>query len=252
MGGGKGDPSGRPGRVGIQKWRAKVPGLFEDKALRITADDELYVRRFSDNADLTQYGEGCMWHFTSHQYRRSIQVLMAASNVSLPSRQYQLKHHTSSQSAYYGRGHENLRLNRSFANELVSTRYELVAVDASLLNGPEYVSPHGSDRKSALLNFFEVSSREEIAKAQKKGELTVRQTVLGICTARHCQYGGFDNYVHCPDCVDGLMDKRKRPAIAKEGRTIAVRLIDAPAGTPLRAALEARAKAIERFMDVTA
>lgn len=252
MGGGKGDPSARPAKYGIQHWRTKVPGLFADEALRITAEDELYVRRFSANVDMTQYGQGCIWHLTSHQYRRSIHVLMAASNVSLPSRQQQLKHLTSSQSAYYARGHENLRLNRTFGNELVSTRYELVAVDAGLLNGPDYVSPHGEERKSALLNFFEVSSRDEIVKAQKRGRLTIRQTVLGICTASHCQYGGFDNYVHCPDCVDGLMDKRKRPVMEKEGRTIAARLIDVPTGTPLRAALEGRAKAIERFMNVTA
>ena len=245
-------PAARPHRYDITEWRSRVPALFEDEALRITADDEAYVRRFSANTDLTKYGEGCIWHFTSHQYRRSIQVYMAASGVSLPTRQYQLKHVTDAQSAYYAHGHQNLRLNRSFSHELISVRYELVAVDAGLLNGPEYVSPHGEARKSELLRFFEVSSRDEITKAQKKGQLTVRQTVVGICTAHYCEYGGFDNYVHCTDCVDGLMDKRKRPVIEKEGRTIAARLIDVPAGTPLRAALEARSKAIERFMDVTA
>lgn len=245
-------PAAPPPKRDITEWRQMVPGLFEDEALRVTADDALYVQRFSANADLTKYGEGCIWHFTSHQYRRSIQVYMAASGVSLPTRQYQLKHVTDAQSAYYAHGHQNLRLNRTFSHELVSVRYELVAVDAALLSGPEYVSPHGEARKSELLRFFEVSSRDVITKAQKRGQLTVRQTVVGICTARHCEYGGFDNYVHCANCVEGLMDKRKRPVIEKEGRTIAARLIDVPAGTPLRAALEARSKAIERFMDVTA
>ncbi|MCZ8166665.1 hypothetical protein [Silanimonas sp.] len=229
-----------------------APGLFEKEALRITAEDELYLRRFSHEADLKKYGEGCIWHFQSHQYRRSIQVYMAASGVSLPSRQQQLKHLTSSQSAYYAHGHENLRLNRRFSHELVSVRYELVAVDAGLLNGPEYVSPHGQARKDALLRFFKVSSRDEIEKAQKQGQLTVRQTVVGICTARRCEYGGFDNYAHCTHCVDGLMDKRKRPVMGKEGRTIAARLVDVPAGTPLRAALERRLEAVEEFMHVTA
>lgn len=245
-------PSSRPGGYDISDWRIKVPGLFDDETLRITAEDETYVRRFSANTDMTKYGVGCVWHFTSHQYRRSIHVYMAASGVSLPTRQYQLKHITDAQSAYYAHGHENLRLNRSFGHELVSVRYELVAVDAGLLKGPNYVSPHGEARKSELLRFFDVSSREQISKAQRNGKLTIRQTVVGICTARYCQYGGFDNYVHCPGCLDGLMDKRKRPVMKKEGRTIAVRLVDAPAGTPLRAALEAKQKAISEFLNVTA
>ncbi|MBZ4038080.1 hypothetical protein [Novilysobacter selenitireducens] len=245
-------PSKRPNGYNIANWRTKVPGLFEVQALRITAEDEAYVRRFSANADVTRYGRGCIWHFTSHQYRRTIQVMMAASGVSLESRQQQLKHLASSQSAYYAKGFENLRLNRNFGDELISTRYELVSVEAGLLHGPEYVSPHGEARKSELLRFFDVSSRDEIAKAQKKGLLTVKQTVLGICTKSYCEYGGHDNYVHCPNCVDGLMDKRKRGHMHQEGRTIAARLIDIPAGTPLRSALEARSKAVERFMDVTA
>ena len=245
-------PSFRPDNQDISVWDKRVPGLFEAEALRITADDASYVQRFSANADLTKYGEGCIWYFTSHQYRRSIQVYMAASGVSLPARQYQLKHITSAQSGYYSQGHQNLRLNRRFGQELLSVRYELVAVDAALLNGPEYVSPHGEARKSEVLRFFDVSSRDEITKAQKKGQLTVRQTVVGICTARRCEYGGFDNYVHCTHCVDGLMDKRKRGVMEKEGRTIAARLVDVPAGTPLRAALERRLGAVEEFMNVTA
>lgn len=246
------EPAKRTRTYEISKWRSRVAGLFDDEALRITAADELYLRRFSANADLERYGEGCVWHFQSHQYRRTVQVMMAASGVSLPARQQQLKHLTSAQSAYYADGFENLRLNRSFGHELVSTRYELVSVEAGLLNGPDYVSPHGEGRKSELLHFFSVSSRDEITKALSKGQLTVKQTLLGICTKPYCEYGGLDNYVHCPTCVDALMDRRKRTQMEREGRTIAVRLIDAPAGTPLRAVLDAKAKAIGKYMNVTA
>lgn len=246
------EPSKRPLGYDIGNWRSKVPGLFDEDALRITTDDALYVRRFSANADLGSYGEGSIWHFASHQYRRTVQVMMAASGVSLESRQQQLKHLTLSQSAYYAQGFESLRLNRTFRDELVSTRYELVSVEAGLLNGPEYVSPHGEERKSELLHFFTVSSRDEIAKAQRKALLTVKQTLFGICTKSSCEFGGLDNYVHCPTCVDGLMDRRKRARIEVEGRTIAVRLIDVPLGTPLRVALEAKARAIRGYMDVTA
>lgn len=256
--GGNGDSKRRPtsqrfGRNDIRLWMRAVPGLFEKDALRVTADDETYVRRFNANADLETYGEGRIWHFTSHQYRRCAAVMMGASQVSLETQQYQFKHLTRSQSGYYRKGSQSLRLNRTFTHELVSTRYELVSVELGLLNGPEYVSPISPARKDEILRFHEVSSGEEIQIAIKKGHLAVKQTLYGVCTRRdHCPYGGHDNIAHCPDCNDALLDKRKRTNVSKQGKTIAVRLVDAPAGTPLRAQLERSAKGIEKYMDVTA
>lgn len=230
-----------------------MPGLFEDDAMRITAGDEAYVCRFSANANLEAYGEGHVWHLTSHQYRRTAAVTMGASQVSIEAQQYQFKHLTRNQSAYYRKGFQSLRLNRTFTKDLVWTRYELVSVDLGLLNGPEYVSPMGPSRKNEMLRFYEESSGDKIQKAIKKGHLAVKQTLFGVCTRRDsCPYGGHDNYAHCPDCNDALLSKRKRGSVEKLGKTIAIRLVDAPLGTPLRAQLERSAKAIERFMDVTA
>lgn len=245
--------SKRPGGNEIHLWSQRVPGLFEEDALRITADDAAYVRRFNANADLETYGEGCIWHLSSHQYRRSAAVMMGASQVSLESQQYQFKHLTRNQSGYYRKGFQSLRLNRTFTYELVSTRYELVSVELGLLNGPEYVSPISQSRKDEILRFHEVSSGDEIQAAIKKGHLAVKQTLFGVCTRRdNCPYGGHDNIAHCPDCNDALLSRRKRTSIEKLGKSIAVRLVDAPPGTPLRAQLERSAEAIERYMDVTA
>lgn len=243
----------RPSCYEISRWRSRMPGLFEDDAMRITAGDEAYVRRFSANANLEAYGEGHVWHLTSHQYRRTAAVTMGASQVSIEAQQYQFKHLTRNQSAYYRKGFQSLRLNRTFTKDLVWTRYELVSVDLGLLNGPEYVSPMGPSRKNEMLRFYEESCGDKIQKAIKKGHLAVKQTLFGVCTRRDsCPYGGHDNYAHCPDCNDALLSKRKRGSVEKLGKTIAIRLVDAPLGTPLRAQLERSAKAIERFMDVTA
>ena len=245
--------SQRPHYQDIRMWTQTVPGLFEDSALRISAEDEVYVRRFSANANLENYGEGCIWHFASHQYRRSTAVMMGASQVSLDAQQYQFKHLTRNQSGYYRKGFQSLRLNRTFTYELVSARYEMVSVELGLLNGPEYVSPISPMRKDEILRFHEISSGDEIQDAIKKGYLAVKQTLFGVCTRRDsCPYGGHDNIAHCPDCNDALLSRRKRSSVGKLGKTIAVRLIDAPPGTPLRAQLERSVKAIERFMDVTA
>lgn len=242
----------RPQTYDIGWWESRAPGLFEEDALRITKDDATYVKRFSANADLAKYGEGYVWHFTSHQYRRTAAVMMGASQVSLESQQYQFKHLTRNQSAYYRRGFQSLRLNRAFSHELVEARYEMVSVELGLLNGPDYVSPISPARKDEILNFHEVGSGDDLQKAIKKGYLAVKQTLFGVCTRRDtCPFGGHDNIAHCPDCNDALLSKRKRSGVEQLGKTIAVRLVDAPPGTPLRAQLESSAKAIKRFMDVT-
>lgn len=243
----------RPGGYEINKYKQKVPGLFEEDTMRITTDDEAYVRRFNANVDLEAYGEGCIWRLCSHQYRRTAAIMMGASQVSLEAQQQQFKHLTRSQSGYYRTGFQSLRLNRTFTNELVHTRYELVSVELGLLNGPEYVSPISPTRKEEILHFYEVSSGDEIQKAIKNGHLAVKQTLFGVCTRRDsCPYGGHDNYAHCSDCNDALLNKRKRSKVDHLGKTIAVRLVDAPLGTPLRSQLERNAEATERFMDVTA
>jgi len=154
--------------------------------------------------------------------------------------------------AYFGVA-ELLRLNRTFSYELVEARYELVSVALGLLNGPEYVSPISPARKDEILNFHDVGSGDALQKAIKKGQLVVKQTLFGVCTRRDsCPYGGHDNYAHCPDCNDALLSKRMRSSVEKLGKTIAIRLVDAPLGTPLRTHLERSAKAIERFAAVTA
>jgi hypothetical protein len=243
----------RPHGYEVNKWACRVSGLFEGDFLRITKEDATYVRRFNDNVDMEKYGEGCDWHLTSHQYRRTAAVMMAASQVSPESQQYQFKHLTRNQSAYYRRGFQSLRLNRAFSHELVEARYELVSLELGLLNGPEYVSPISPARKDEILNFHEVSSGDEIQKAIKKGYLAVKQTLFGVCTRRDsCPYGGHDNIAHCPTCNDALLSKRKRNGVEQLGKTIALRVVDAPQGTPLRAQLDRSTTAIERFMDVTA
>lgn len=243
----------RPGGLAISKWSERVPGLFDEDELRITKEDEAYVLRFNANADMGQFRVGCVWSFSSHQYRRSAAIMMGASQVSLEAQQFQFKHLTRGQSSYYRLGARSLGLNKSFTTELVSTRYELVSIEIGLLKGPEFVSPISSARKDQVLNFYEIDSGDEIQRAVRQGFVAVKQTLFGVCTRRDsCPYGGHDNFVHCPDCNDALLSKRKRSSVAALGKSIAVRLIDVPQRTPLRIQLERKMGAIERFLDVTA
>ncbi|MEN1973239.1 hypothetical protein WCE34_13060 [Luteimonas sp. MJ204] len=243
----------RPAGYEIGRQSLGLPGLFDENVLRITSEDEAFVRRLNANVDMARYSAGCVWPLTSHQYRRTAAVMMASSQISLESQQYQFKHLTLNQSAYYRRGAQSLRLNRTFSYELLEVRYEMVAVDFALLNGPEFISPISSTRKDQILEFHEMESGDALQRAIRRGELAVKQTLFGVCTRRDkCPYGGHDNFAHCPDCNDALLNKRKRSKVEALGKTIAVRLVDAPLRSPLRAHLERSALAIERFMNATA
>lgn len=242
----------RPDGYQINKWLSRVPGLFDSERLRVEAEDELFVRQISSNADLSKYGEGNVWPLSSHQYRRTAAVMMACSKVTIEAQQYQFKHLSRNQSAYYRRGAHSLRLNRTLSNELLEARYELVSLELKELSGPEYVSPISVARKNQILKFHEIESGDAIQAAIRKGHLSVKQTLFGVCTRRDkCPFGGHDNYAHCPNCYDALLSKKQRRGVESLGKEIAVRLVDVPAGTPLRAQLERNASAIRRFLDVT-
>lgn len=248
-------PDIRPTGYGIGDRSKRASNLFDPEQMRVQPEDERIARLITPSLDLSRYGVGQVWPLSSHEYRRSVAVNMSASDaVSDPSQQMQLKHLVRAQSAYYGRGFTHLGFNQAFATELISTRYEMTAKEVPVLAGEDWVSPHGEDRKEAiLLRFYSVDSSDEIERNARKGLLSIKQTLFGVCTRRdHCPYGGHENFVHCPSCVDALLDRRKRPAIEAMGRTLAIRLIDVPMGTPLRDLLETQTTATEEALHVIA
>jgi hypothetical protein len=248
-----GDTSVRPSSYSIARWQKLIPKLFDPEMLRVQPDDERIALLITPSLDLDIYGVGKVWPLAPHQYRRAVAVNMSASDVvSDPSLQSQLKHLVRAQSVYYGAGFAYLKFSQTFATELIATRYEMAARESGVLSDPNWVSPHGEARKAEiLLRFHSEGSGDQIERNMRKGLTAIKQTLFGICTRRdYCPYGGHDNIVHCPTCTDALLDKRKRGALEVLGRTIAVRLVDAPPGTPLRAALEAEAAAVKEAVDV--
>jgi hypothetical protein len=243
----------RPRIRSIGSWRKVCSNLFEESGLRITAEDARIARLVEPSLCSARFSVGQQWHFHAHQFRRSILVNMAGSGVvSLEAQQLQAKHVVKQQTVYYNRGFSALRFNQTFANELIAEVYLAKGRTCQDLQHPHWVSPFGPERKSAVLaRFHHSASAAEIAREARRGTSTVRLTLFGVCTRRdQCPYGGWDDYAHCPTCAEALLDTRRRPAIAEMGRTIAIRLADAPAGTPLRAALEIKLAAVEEALNV--
>ncbi len=241
--------------TGLGQWRQYCPKLFDEAQLLIQPEDERIARSVEPTLNQVQYAIGQPWHFHPHQLRRTALVMMAASGeVSIESQQLQAKHLVRQQTIYYNRGFAKLRFNSTFATELINERYAAAARLATQLSDSRWISPYGEKRKAAVLvNLHHTASSAEIQKEMKAGRVAIRATLFGLCLRRdRCPYGGWDNYVHCPGCVDALLDRTKRPAVSAMGRTMVVRLKDLPKATPLHRALREKLGAVERFSRVTA
>jgi hypothetical protein len=53
-------------------------------------------------------------------------------------------------------------------------------------------------------------------------------------------------------CIDALYDREKAPQLLQLQRVIAIRLDEAPMGSPYRQSLEAQQRAVENVLDVIA
>ncbi|MFI8644322.1 hypothetical protein ACIGJK_05920 [Pseudomonas iridis] len=234
---------------------ARYPKLFDQTELSIQKVDLQIARLINPTLNPENFDVGKIWPLAWHQLRRTGVVNMTASGlVSDSSLQYQLKHLTRAMTRYYGQGyyHLNLNLNGELRSEYVRTMYEMVAHDFNLLQSKDFVSPHGSKRKSQILNLISERDIKTLSGAARSGSIAFRRTIFGACTNPNpCPFGGIDNVSRCgggdgkPPCEDALFDRKKIFLIQKLGELISTRLIEAPEDSPLYESLKAQHRAVE-------
>jgi hypothetical protein len=232
--------------LGYDQIISRFPALFETSQLTITAEDLHIAREITPSLDPEIYGVGKVWPLAFHQLRRTTAVNMVASGiVDLSSIQYQLKHLTRAQSLYYGRGYSRLRLNQRSKEEYIRTVYEMLARQADKLTDARYVSPLGHQAKERILNVVEHKDANALLKSARKGQLSIRETLLGLCMKRGpCPYGGIDNVAHCSSCSEALFDRRKRKSISSLKAVIDERLRESSKDSPRRRSLIAQQSSI--------
>ena len=173
--------------------------LFEKDSMRINqADFEFAKAITNDLENRPEYQVDKIWHWTSHQCRRTLIVYMLSSGkVKLASVQYLAKHLYSHMAQYYGRNYTKIVVNSSVENELIVESYLAKAKKVQEIHNREskVVFPHKTSKA-----FDKISSQEEtlLIASFKNGEIGCRPTLLGFCLkSGYCEYGGIESITKC-------------------------------------------------------
>lgn len=233
------------------------PNLFDSEQLRIKQADLRIASLVNPTLNGEKFAVGKIWPLAWHQLRRTGAVNMQASGlVSDASLQYLLKHATRAMSLYYGQGYSRLRFNDEARSTYIRTMYEMLGKEIANLFTNRFISPHGEKRKAEILNIVDRKDSRKLAELAKLGKISWRETLLGGCTKRGpCPYGGVDNIARCGGgdgavaCADVLYDREKEPKLRQLGKVIAMRIIEAPEGSPYRYSLEAQQLALENALN---
>jgi len=239
--------------LSFREWRMRCPRLFDPKEILITEEDLQAARLVTPSLDMDRYAVGKPWNFTFHQLRRTLNVNATHSGiVSLPSLQYEMKHQTPTMSLYYGQGFSRLRLNRAMTTEFIETMFQALATRASSLLGDEFASPLGEKHKSRMVEFISQRTANQLLSMAKKGQISIRETVLGVCLNRdYCPYGGIDHLSECTRCDKALISKAKRDQIERVGRLIAQAIVDVDSvDSLLRECFDAQEVAVKEALNV--
>ncbi len=239
--------------LSYREWRHRCPRLFDLDAIRITKEDMNAASLVTPSLDMDLYAVGKPWNFTMHQLRRTLNVNATHSGmVSLPSLQYEMKHQTPAMSLYYGQGFSRLGLNKAMTTEFLETMFQALATRASSLLGDEFVSPLGEEHKTRMIEFISQRSASQLLAMAKKGQISIRETVLGVCMNRdYCAYGGIDHLSECTRCDKALISRDKREQIERVGRVIAEAMVDVGSvDTLLKQCLDAQEGAVKEALDV--
>ncbi|PNF73553.1 hypothetical protein CXK96_07095 [Stutzerimonas stutzeri] len=255
----KGDHSLRPTIPPYADLVGQYHKLFDLERLRITTED-LRLARLATPTLPEDYQVGAVWPLAWHQLRRTGAVNMQASGlVSDASLQYQLKHITRAMSLYYGQNHSRIRLEEKAHTLYVRTMYEALGRELQQLTSERFISPHGDKRKAEIVRLISPDDAKKMIGLAKKGAVTCRQILLGVCSSREpCPYGGVDNIAHCgggdsedaKPCPDVLYDSGRLDAVDELEHILKERLATAQHGSPLMESLMAQQRSIESFRRV--
>lgn len=170
-----------PSYAHVLQWFDK---LFDPEQLRITPEDFALARLVTPTLT-DEFAVGKIWPLAWHQLRRTGAVNMQASGlVSDASLQFQLKHAARAMSLYYGQNHSRVRLEEKAHTYYVRTMYETLGRQLQQLTSNRFVSPHGEKRKSEIVRLISASDAKKAINLAKKGTVTHRPILLGICTSR--------------------------------------------------------------------
>ncbi|MDR6679508.1 hypothetical protein [Pseudomonas oryzihabitans] len=220
-------------------WKKICPGLFSIQEITITESDLREALQANPSLKSETYAVGLEWKFGYHQLRRTLMVNAVRSDlVSIYSRQYQMKHMYQSMCTWYGRGGVDLAFSHDIQFSFVEEVYYQIAVNAKELLSDNYFSPVSSKQKENLISILEEKHLAKLLKEAKLGKLSVKQTLLGVCTSKgFCNLGGADNIVDCGSCHEALVDKRKLPLIQKFLGNVDYMLGEVLEGTPAHQSL---------------
>jgi hypothetical protein len=238
----------------------RCPKLFDVNQLRITEEDHRIAIMLSPHLlNNSNYSVGEIWPLAWHQLRRTVAVNMFASNLLSDSTiQFQMKHASRVMPLYYGRGFTNLNLNEEVEETIISAMYETMAHKIKIAASERFVSPHGSNRKEAILiNLVKDKDLQQLSLASRKGKVYFREMKVGACTHRGtCTYGGIESISRCTGgdggtaCADALYDKNKATEIKKEIELIDLEIAVTSQTSPRFTALLAEKKGMENYLNV--
>jgi hypothetical protein len=239
--------------------------LFPASLSQITAKD--YAIAYQLTPRLTEnewFKEGGQWHFSPHQFRRTLAANLFASGIPDHVIQWLMKHRSVAMSHYYGRNYSQLsgvRVNSAATGYVVSESYTMKLDTIFQLPGAsndEFAFAGGRNMiDGKVLNLIEEKDHKELTKLIKQGLLDARPTLLGLCMAPSCPYGGIESAAHCAGtdgsgpCKDAVFAKKNGTRLNKLLQAHKERQKELPEGDPRRVALNHEINAIEVYFDVT-
>lgn len=235
--------------------------LFDPEQLRITQADLTIARQMNLDLDSERYDIGKVWPLSWHQLRRTGACNMLATGlVTEGALQYQLKHASRAMSLYYGQNHYKLKtsLDDDARGYYLREMYQAVVRDFSALQGDDHLSPHGDKRKSQIIEMVSEKDHKALLRSAEQGKISYRETFLGGCTkpGPACPLGGISNITGCmgcgedPACAWVMLDKTKRPIIARLRSLFQNQLNGAAEDSPLTASIRAQIESAERALYV--
>lgn len=234
---------------------SSYPLLLDSNEISITVEDMRIARLITPGLDQHVFKIGAVWPFAWHQLRRTGAVNMQSSGlINDSSLQLQLKHQSRAMTLYYGRNHARLALNEDTRTLFLKTLYKEQARALSAVVGPEFTSPLGEARKTAIVSLISAKDAASLIRSIRKGEVSARTIRAGLClNSRPCPYGGIESITHClgdeesKGCPDLLLDTRNFAAIQRYEEAVNEQLKVVNPASPRFGALQSEKRAVEKY-----
>lgn len=183
------------------------------------------VDYFRDWENEEEYKVGQIWHFKSHQYRRSLAVYAIKSGlVSLGALQVQLKHLFREMSLYYGNGalraKELFKIDKDhIANEINEFSAEIEAIELirnEIFSDEKLFGITGKHIEKNIKSLIDsrsdylIENKDKTIQMVKSGTISYKSTALGgCCSLAACDKRLTRSFVACIECDSGIIKRSK-------------------------------------------